>query len=336
MKEIKLTMLAALLFCFAAMNAQPSSITPTDYQKMLGRGLDADWWGRSEKNKQGDYTELAVAKFARQGVQHIRIRMHHYNVTAQDLGRLKKQIAACHHNGLVPVIAFSAKPYKENPTSAEHEKVVKWWRKMAEALKDEASDVSFDLIIEPSHKLKKNPDELNSLYDHCVTAIRETNPHRIIFIAPQNLSHPEGLQNLVIPQDGNGFIMAEWHFYAAGPDKSNPKKLWTTGTDTEKQLIRERIEIARQWQEITGIRTWVGAWMPGNYNKGNHYTVEEQVIFADFMCRELEKAGIPFAINADKIFYDYATDQWKEAYIPLMDKIFGKDTSCPQKQHIPL
>ena len=77
MKWIKLTMLAALLFCFAAMNAQPRSITPTDYQKMLGRGLDVDWWGRSEKNKQGDYTELAVAKFARQGVQHIRIRMHH-------------------------------------------------------------------------------------------------------------------------------------------------------------------------------------------------------------------------------------------------------------------
>ena len=32
-------------------NAQPSAIAPQDYQQMLKKGIDVDWWGRSEKNK---------------------------------------------------------------------------------------------------------------------------------------------------------------------------------------------------------------------------------------------------------------------------------------------
>ncbi len=32
-------------------NAQPSAIAPRDDQQMLKKGIDVDWWGRSEKNK---------------------------------------------------------------------------------------------------------------------------------------------------------------------------------------------------------------------------------------------------------------------------------------------
>ena len=34
----------------------------------------------------------------------------------------------------------------------------------------------------------------------------------------------------------------------------------------------EKIGYALRWQEETGIPTWVGAWMPGNYNDENNYT----------------------------------------------------------------
>ena len=46
--------------------------------------------------------------------------------------------------------------------------------------------------------------------------------------------------------------MAEWHFYASGPDKINEKKLWTTGTDAEKKLITDKIQTALAWQQQTG------------------------------------------------------------------------------------
>ena len=303
-------------------NAQPSAIAPQDYQQMLKKGIDVDWWGRSEKNKYGAYSETAVKRFAQQGIKHVRFRLHHYRFTDEDFKRLFSQINTCMQNDLIPIIAFSAKPYKENPNAEEHEKVVKWWKIMAERCKDLSPKVSFDLIVEPSDKVKKDVAELNSLYEDCVATIRKTNPKRIIFIAPPKLSHPEGLESLKIPSLGNGYMMAEWHFYAAGPSKTNDKKRWTTGTAEEKQLIKKSIKVAVDWQKKTGIYTWVGAWMPGDYNKGDNYSVKEQIEFASFMTQQLDKYGIPFAINSDDKFYDYQAESWIPKYKDLLNSIF--------------
>ena len=236
-------------------NAQPSAIAPRDYQQMLKKGIDVDWWGRSEKNKYGAYSETAVKRFAQKGIKHVRFRLHHYHFTDEDFKRLFSQINTCMLYDLIPIIAFSAKPYKENPNTGEHEKVVEWWKRMAEKCKNLSPLVSFNLIVEPSDQVKKDVEELNSLYEDCVTAIRKTNPKRIVFIAPPKLSHPEGLKDLKIPSMGNGYLMAEWHFYAAGPSKSNDKKRWTTGTAEEKQKIKKSIKVAVDWQKETGIYT---------------------------------------------------------------------------------
>ena len=225
-------------------------------------------------------------------------------------------------NDLIPIIAFSAKPYKENPNAEEHEKVVKWWKIMAERCKDLSPKVSFDLIVEPSEKVKKDVAELNSLYEDCVATIRKTNPKRIIFIAPPKLSHPEGLKYLQTPSQSNSYLMAEWHFYAAGPSKTNNKKRWTSGTAEEKQQIKKSIKVAVDWQKETGIYTWVGAWMPGDYNKDDNYSVKEQIEFASFMTKQLDKYGIPFAINSDDKFYDYHIENWIPQYKDLLDSIF--------------
>ena len=303
-------------------NAQPSAIAPRDYQQMLKKGIDVDWWGRSEKNKYGAYSETAVKRFAQQGIKHVRFRLHHYHFTDEDFKRLFSQINTCMQNELIPIIAFSAKPYKENPNAGEHEKVVEWWKRMAEKCKNLSPMVSFNLIVEPSDQVKKDVEELNSLYEDCVTAIRKTNPKRIVFIAPPKLSHPEGLKDLKIPSMENGYLMAEWHFYAAGPSKSNDKKRWTTGTAEEKQKIKKSIKVAVDWQKKTGIYTWVGAWMPGAYNKDDNYSVKEQTEFASFMTQQLDKHGVPFAINADHHFYDYKAEQWISKYKDLLNTIF--------------
>lgn len=303
-------------------NAQPSAIAPCDYQQMLKKGIDVDWWGRSEKNKYGAYSETAIKRFAQQGIKHVRFRLHHYHFTDEDFKRLFSQINTCMQNDLIPIIAFSAKPYKENPNVREHEKVVEWWKRMAEKCKNLSPMVTFNLIVEPSDQVKKDVEELNSLYEDCVTAIRKTNPKRIVFIAPPKLSHPEGLKDLKIPSMGYGYLMAEWHFYAAGPSKSNDKKRWTTGTAEEKQKIKKSIKVAVDWQKKTGIYTWVGAWMPGAYNKDDNYSVKEQTEFASFMTQQLDKHGVPFAINADHHFYDYKAEQWIPKYKDLLNTIF--------------
>ena len=67
---------------------------------------------------------------------------------------------------------------------------------------------------------------------------------------------------------------------------------------------QDKIDAPLRWQEKTGVLTWVGTWMSGNYNGGNDYSVTEQAVFASFMAEALTKAGIPFAINADSHFFD--------------------------------
>lgn len=62
--------------------------------------------------------------------------------------------------------------------------------------------------------------------------------------------------------------------------------------------------------------------MPGDYNKGDNYSVKEQIEFASFMTQQLDKYGIPFAINADDRFYDYQAENWIPRYKDLLNRIF--------------
>lgn len=48
-------------------------------------------------------------------------------------------------------------------------------------------------------------------------------------------SDPDNLKLLKIPSESNKYLIAKWHFYAAGPSKTNDKKQWTTGTEKEQK-----------------------------------------------------------------------------------------------------
>jgi hypothetical protein len=50
--------------------------------------------------------------------------------------------------------------------------------------------------------------------------------------------------------------------------------------------------------------------MAGNYNKGNNFTVEQQVGFASFMSRSLQFYNIPWSINTDDKFIDFNNYIW--------------------------
>lgn len=308
-----------ILSSYSTVGKEP--IAPSDYQKMLGRGMDVDW----SKTRAGKtyYNEQVVKDFAEAGIDHVRIRIAD-DINEDMLKGLDRQIEDCLKNGVIPVIAYQADDFKNNPNAKNASDVVKWWGTVAERYKDVSYLLSFDLLIESTDELNKQPEKLNRLYEKVVAEIRKTNPERIIIISPVMRSDPEYLKELEIPTEHNGYLMAEWHFYAAGPSKTNEKKLWTTGTDEEKKLIQNKINAALEWQKDMGMPTWVGAWMAGNYNDGNDYTVDEQVRFADYMTDSLEKAGIPYAVNSDTKFYDRENGKWIESMIPLRNEIYGE------------
>lgn len=297
------------------------AIDPWEYQKILGKGMDVDWCKTSTGRK--NYNEQAVKDFKAAGISHVRIRIKD-KATEDLLKDLDRQINDCLTNGLIPVIAYQADEFKNEPTEENIAQVVEWWSTVANRYKDISHLVSFDLLIEATDALNKQPEKLNEIYERLVTEIRKTNETRIIMISPRLRSDAAYLSELKIPTKHNGYLMVEWHFYASGPSKTNERKLWTTGTQEEKKKITDKIRLALEFQEKNNIPTWVGAWMAGNYNDGNDYTVEEQVVFATYMTEQLTKAGIPFAINSDTKFYNRETNTWIETMKPVFNTVFGK------------
>jgi hypothetical protein len=300
-----------LLFVFSF------ALTPKEYQQKLGIGINVNW--ATFKKEIRCYSYKDVTAFKKAGFTTIRIRFKDRVNDEKYLKHLKKIVNDVLKAHMIPVLAYGAKKFRNDPKKYMNN-ALKVWKIVADEFKNYPDVLSFDLIIEPGRKLNKNVDILNEFYEKAVREIRKTNPKRIIFLAPIHCSNPYFLNKIKFPKDK--FIMAEWHFYAAGPSKTRPKKLWTTGTAHEKKLILDKIRYAYNWQEKHHIYTWVGAWMPSDYNHGNDYTIKEQVKFAHFMSCALRKYHIPFAINADGQFFDCKSKKWRKKRLPVLRAIF--------------
>lgn len=292
-------------------------ITPKEMQRMMGRGFDVQWAEFSKKIEL--YGEDEVKAIKQKGFNTARIRT---KLPADEtlFEVLNRCINDCLNNGIIPVLAYNALDYELNPNEMTLAECAEWWKIIAEHYAHSSHRLVFNLNIEWSDVAGKDYEAIN-LYNQAIAdIIRQSNPTRILILSPARLSNPAYLDQMVIPTSCGDYVMAEWHLYAAGPSKDpNSKKYWLTGTEEEMQNIRDIINLGVEWQERTGIPTWVGAWMPGNYNKGDDYTVEEQCVFASFMKSELERYDLPWAVNSLDKFYDIYNNCWYDDMLPLID-----------------
>ncbi len=294
------------------------SISPKDYQDILWVWINVDWL--KTKNWLENYTSNTPKVFKEKWINHVRIRIKD-DINEVLLSNINRVIDDCLSAWIIPIIAYQANEFKNNQSIQNQNNVINWWKKVSERFKQKSYLVSFDLIIEVTDSLNKNPEKLNELYEKTVSEIRKTNPKRIIFISPIVRSSPEYLEKLKIPSKHNNFLMAEWHFYAAWPSKTWTEKVWTTWKEEEKNIIKNKILIAKSWSIKNNIPTWVWAWMPSNYNDWNDYTIKEQILFSNFVVCELNKNNIPFAFNADNKFFDAEKSSWKQELTPVIDSI---------------
>lgn len=313
----------------------PVAITAEDYVAGLGAGFDVTW---SEFGRYMElYQEQVATDMGDAGFRNVRIRVQEDNPDATFITDLRQQIQDAIDHGMNPIVAFQGRFLEDEATSDEEARtyLVEWWRNMALELQDLPSELAFNVMVEISGTYKTDYEAINSFYSDVYDAIRESNPNRIIIFPPVNISNPEYLQFLEIPGGDDPYIMAEWHFYAAGPDPTpGSRKYWKDGsTLEERRNLLDPIETAVSWMNETGYVSWVGAWMAGNYNKGNDYTVEEQVGIASFITRTLNSYDIPFAVNAGNKFYDYEALEWfnrsvDAGGIPIRDAILDPDAAA--------
>lgn len=184
-KRISALLLLFLFFSILPMKifAANVPIKPWDYAQKLGKGLDVDW----SKTKEGKeaYNSQTAKDFSDMGIKHVRIRIKD-DMTDESFKLLDKQIKDCLDNNIIPIIAYQADELKNDPSDKNLKKVVKWWGKTAEHYKDYPYLLSFDLIIEVTDALNKEPERLNEIYEEIVSEVRKTNSKRILMISPLN------------------------------------------------------------------------------------------------------------------------------------------------------
>ena len=283
-------------------------IEPARYQQMLGSGIDVDWWIDADVYASQDWSN-AISDFREAGIQHVRIALSKDYMSPDDLMLLDRQVDLCIRNGITPIIAYQP-DFSGRFTLSRRARVARWWRNMAEHYRGYTARLSFEILLEPTSTMFATYDDLNSFYDDCVSAIRISNPYRIVFIAPACNSDPMYLQYLRIPSRANGYLMAEWHFLSRNKYRAFWNR-WNTRRAYEQRWLNARIETALAWQRRTGIYTWVGGWSPGLYVGSNYASAPESL--TEFLCTALLRAGLPYAVRDVHHFYNYRTRAWNEA-----------------------
>lgn len=312
------------IFCLQIW-AIDAPISPTDMQKQLGHGFDVSW--AEFKIKIEGYGVDEVLAMKEKGFQTARIRTALLADSAL-FSYLDRCINDCLDNGIIPIIAHNADAYELNPTPENLQANIQWWDTIAKRYSNYSHKLLFNINIEWTDAVGKDTAMVNAYYRQITPVIRSSNPTRILIFSPIRISAPEYLSQMSIPSSAGQYVMAEWHFYASGPSKDpSNKKYWTTGTPAQKQLILDKIQIAKHWQDSTGIPTWVGAWMAGNYNDGNDYSAAEQAVFASYMTHVLDSVQIPWAINTIDKFYDYTNNQWIDSLKPVIEVLKPQTTS---------
>ncbi len=251
---------ALLLSSGWAIAAEPP-LTAALYAQKLGVGMDVDW-ARTERGIR-EFDPLVVRDFRAKGISHVRIRVADEPTEAR-LIHLRKLVEACEQYGVIPIIAYQADSYKNDPKADNEKEVTDWWIAVAHYFGKRSPLLGFDLIYEPADKLNHNAASLNRVYEKTIKVIHSIDADRMIFIAPRLRAAPEDLPSLKLPAHSQNFLLAEWHIFPWGPLKNNGKYPWTSGTAAEKAAIHNRIATALRWQQKTGHVSWVGGWGVGS------------------------------------------------------------------------
>ncbi len=180
----------------------------------LGDYLEA--WPRGSWNLTVAASEFAQMK--KEGFDHVRVPIgwHHYAGPAPDFTLspdIFSKVDFCVTNALENKLAVMINIHHFNeldrdPAVATDE-FLKIWRQIAAHYQKFPKQLAFELDNEPHQNATTTL--MNPIYASAIAAIRESNPHRTIFVEPGNWGSIGELKNLVLPSDDN--VIVSVHCY---------------------------------------------------------------------------------------------------------------------------
>jgi endoglucanase len=205
------------------------------------------------------------------------------------------------------------------------ERFIGIWKQIAERYMNYPDELYFELLNEPHDNLSVN--RWNEYLNEAIDIIRESNPERIIIVGPPNWNSYEHIHRLNLPEDDTNIIVT-FHYYEPfkfthqGADWISGSNAWLgtewTGTDNEKQAIRDAFDQVYEWASENDRQLLLGEF--GAYQEAD---MASRVRWTEFIAREAESRDIAWAyweFCAGFGIYDPDTKEWKdslaEALIP--------------------
>ncbi len=180
-----------------------------------------------------------------------------------------------------------------NPASHE-ERFLAIWRQLASHYQNYSGDLFFELLNEPNGLLTS--DLWNQYLQEAITAIRQTNPGRILIVGTANWYSINSLTTLTPPADDRNLIVAV-HYY-------NPFQFthqgaeWVPGSDAwlgtrwsatpaERQAIQRDFSAAASWGATNNRPLNIGEF--GAYSKAD---MASRALWTEYVARIAETNGM--------------------------------------------
>ena len=154
---------------------------------------------------------------AKRGFDHVRIPIRFsghalssapYTIDATFFARIDTVVDQATAAGLAAVIDMHAYDEMASGPSGERERFVALWSQIAARYKDRPDTVAFELLNEPNTQL----DSLwNDIAAAAITAVRATNPRRLLVVDTVFWADPSKLSVLTLPNDAN--LLVAVHLY---------------------------------------------------------------------------------------------------------------------------
>lgn len=287
-----------------ATEAPPAKV----FQRKMGHGLATSWF---KSYPPLGYSKTWLTEIKKKGFRHVRIRVSASDYRGSRLSILTEAIDHTLANGLIPIISWVNHEAELRASERDQTEYLEWWTDVASRLKGRSELIGFNLFTEIGNDSGlARANKYNIWTRKVVKRIRAVDPKRMIILsAPSKVVRSLKSIDEKIYQDDR-FMLAEWHLYASGPNKKIGDKHWEgLGSAADRKNVTSIFKQANQFTNQTGVPTYFGAWMPMDNNTAQ-LNQQEVEAFAKFFVKTARQNEIPWTLNADVQFIDWANNRW--------------------------
>jgi endoglucanase len=228
-------------------------------------------------------------------------------------------------NGLNIVVNVHHYNELDKDPAGHLERMTALWTQIAERYRDRPDSVYFELYNEPHDKF--DGATWNAAIPRLLAAVRRSNPTRPVILGPVSWNNIRALEELKLPESDRNLIVTV-HYYEPfefthqGAEWAEGSEAWLgrawTGSEAEKQAVRESFESAARWGKENGRPVFLGEF--GAYSKADMDSRLRWTSFVEAEARRLGFSRAYWEFGAGFGVYDREAGEWRK---PLKDALLG-------------